>query len=367
MKPKIFISSTIYDFKDLRSSLKYYLEQYGYEVQLSEYNDFTKKLDENSYQACLDTISNADYFILLVGYRTGGFYDKINNISITQKEYQTAYKYAIAKKIKIIAFVRNDIWTIKEDRKALEELIRNQYLIEKETIESELDKLPFHRSNFVNDANFIFNFIDEISRKDEMKKAIIGEGSYPINNWIHPFESFRDITDVIKNEFNIKHNLLEESIRFNLKKELFSITKWFYTRTNGKTQKQNSWGAFARKRISKDLDTPSRMEFKYFKWLSIYALIGTSTTTFMNTYFIDKALESGIFLQFNKLTDSYEQTIISKYLVVLRSKIERLRKAEELSKSSYSTLISKYDYLKHTNDESPVEINNIYILFSSHV
>lgn len=31
-KPSIFISSTIFDFKDLRSSLKFWLEEYGFNV-----------------------------------------------------------------------------------------------------------------------------------------------------------------------------------------------------------------------------------------------------------------------------------------------------------------------------------------------
>ena len=361
MKPRIFISSTIYDFKDLRSSLKYYLEQYGYEVQLSEYNDFTKKLEENSYKACLDSISISDYFILIIGYRTGGFYDRKQNISITQKEYQTAYEYAITKKMKIISFVRDEIWIIKEDRKALEELIKNNFLTDKEIDEGDLFKIPFYKSNFVNDASSIFNFIDEITRKDEMKKAINGEGNYPINNWVHPFKTFRDITDVINIEFNIKYNLFEESIRFNLKNELFDITKQFYTKINGKLQKQNLWGTFARKSISKDLDTPSQMKYQHFKWLSIYALLGTATTVYLGNYFIDKALESGIFLEFDNSTDTYKQSKISRYLIVLKSKIERLKKAEEICKTYYTKLISKYDSFKNSPDDSSIQINNIDI------
>jgi hypothetical protein len=31
-KPKVFVSSTIYDFRDLRSALKLWLEEYGYDV-----------------------------------------------------------------------------------------------------------------------------------------------------------------------------------------------------------------------------------------------------------------------------------------------------------------------------------------------
>lgn len=39
-KPVVFISSTIYDFRDLRSALKFWLEEFGYEVMASEWNDF---------------------------------------------------------------------------------------------------------------------------------------------------------------------------------------------------------------------------------------------------------------------------------------------------------------------------------------
>jgi len=361
MKPKIFISSTIYDFKDLRSSLKYYFEQYGYEVQLSEYNDFTKDLDSNSYQACLDTIQHTDYFILLIGYRTGGFYNNKEKISITQKEYQTAYECVRQNKAKIISFVRDEIWTIKEDRKALEELIKKNYSNEKEIEIEEITKLPVHSSVFANDASFIFNFIDEVSRKNEMKNAIAGEGNFPNNNWIHPFKTFRDITDVIKSEFNIKYSLSEESIRFNLKNELFEIAKEFYKKSNGKLVKQNNWGAFARNYISKDLNTPSKMPFKYFKWLSIYALVGTATTVLIGTYFIDSALESGIFLKFDNSTNTYKQSIISKYLIALKSKIERLKKAEELCKSYNSKVISKYESIKNFPDDMEIQIDNLDI------
>ena len=53
MKPVFFISSTIYDFADLRSSVKWWLEENEYLVNASEYNDFNKPLNKNSYEACL--------------------------------------------------------------------------------------------------------------------------------------------------------------------------------------------------------------------------------------------------------------------------------------------------------------------------
>lgn len=92
-RPKIFVSSTIYDFQDLRSALKYWLQEYGYETQLSEYNDFQKDLTLNSYDACLKSIENCDYFILLIGGRRGGLYPG-EDISISViKEKNSVYKH----------------------------------------------------------------------------------------------------------------------------------------------------------------------------------------------------------------------------------------------------------------------------------
>ena len=73
-KPKIFVSSTIYDFADLRSALKYWLNEMGFEVFMSEYNYFRKDSSDNSYIACLNAIQECDYYILLIGARVGGLY-----------------------------------------------------------------------------------------------------------------------------------------------------------------------------------------------------------------------------------------------------------------------------------------------------
>ena len=75
-RPRIFISSTIHDFADLRSAIKFYLEERGCEALLSEFNDFGKPVDTNSYDACIKAIDSADYFVLLIGAHVGGWYDE---------------------------------------------------------------------------------------------------------------------------------------------------------------------------------------------------------------------------------------------------------------------------------------------------
>jgi hypothetical protein len=89
-RPTIFLSSTVHDFADLRGALKDYLEQRGCRVLASEFTDFTRPLDKHSYEACLDTIQQADLFVLFIGRRVGGWFDEGKKISITRAEYEHA-------------------------------------------------------------------------------------------------------------------------------------------------------------------------------------------------------------------------------------------------------------------------------------
>jgi len=59
-KPKVFISSTIEDFKDLRSAIKYYLEKNNFEVATSENADFPNDLTLDNFNACI-----LQYIVLL--------------------------------------------------------------------------------------------------------------------------------------------------------------------------------------------------------------------------------------------------------------------------------------------------------------
>ena len=190
--PTIFLSSTVYDFRDLRSALKYYLEKQGCTVLASEFNDFDKPLDDHSYDACLAAIEHCDYFILLIGARVGGLYDSHSRISITQQEYRTAYDLHQRRKLHILTFVRSEVWQVRDDRKALKRHLEQQQLSE-----TEVTDILNYPSNFANDATFISSFIEEVGRNAETKSASHGKASWPTGNWIHVFKDFADILATI--------------------------------------------------------------------------------------------------------------------------------------------------------------------------
>jgi Domain of unknown function (DUF4062) len=160
--PTFFLSSTIYDFKDLRSAIKYYLEQQGCRVLASDFNDFPKPLDKHSYEACLKAIGKADYFVLLIGTRVGGWFDEPNQVSITQQEYREAYRLHQEGNLKLLSFVRADVWRMKDDRKLLATHIET------------LDLDPGAKSQVLlaptkaaTNADFIVKFIEEVGKNRE--------------------------------------------------------------------------------------------------------------------------------------------------------------------------------------------------------
>src|SRR5215203_3874197 len=92
-RPRVFVSSTIYDLRDLRSAIKYWLEELGLQVELSEATDFSRRPNQGAFQSCFGVIARCDFYVLLVGGRRGQWYVK-DKASVTQQEYRTAVDLA---------------------------------------------------------------------------------------------------------------------------------------------------------------------------------------------------------------------------------------------------------------------------------
>lgn len=192
-RPTIFLSSTIFDFRDMRSALKDYLEARGCAVNASEFNDFDKPVDRHSYEACLKAIERSDFFLLLIGSRIGGWYGKPGEVSITRQEYRHAYTLAKAGKLKILTFVRDDVWNHRQSIKELEKALKADAALTTE----QRQQLVNHPTVFATDAKLIISFIDEVSKNRETAAAMHGDGPMPVANWIHTFKGFSDIRQAI--------------------------------------------------------------------------------------------------------------------------------------------------------------------------
>ena len=362
--PKVFISSTIYDFRDLRSALKYWLEVLGYEVYLSEHNDFPADSGVSSYDNCFQVIDQCDYFILLIGRRVGGWYDKSEHVSITQAEYRYAYeKMMNDDSIKIVSFVRKEIWDIQEDRKALEKYLQNNAKLESITDDQKKD-IANHPSKFIEDASFIFSYLKEVGRHDEMKKSTQGILPLPKGNWIYPFYEFEDIVRSLEAVFGIKVDLGQKRALFLLRNEMFANLQGLLEVFNGETRPKYHWAEGAYPKIQGKLLDQTQMDMFDFHFLCLFAIQNYQNT--ISNQFIKKSIFDGVFLAYNNSTHSYDETPMHQALIRLNTYLERLMHARE-KKEEIDRLCTLAEQLQK-QQQSPadfVSIDNIQLVFPS--
>jgi hypothetical protein len=332
--------------------LKYWLESLGYEVMLSEYNDFDKPLDEDTFNACLDAVRRANYYVLLIGSRVGALYDSTVRISVTRMEYRTAYELAQRERIKILVFVRKDLWIVRDDRQVLEEFLAKEFKISREIQDSSIHAIVNHPSNVVNDSESTFSFLDEVSKNEEMKQAVAGKGPFPTVNWIYPFSTFQDIVDALRVAFKISDDLSRIALRENLKRELLSNLVHLTRKHEGNIDLNCSWASFAKKCVRGDFKASSIMPGRYLRWLVMFAITG-SVGHWLSTQFLDQSLISGEFLEYDPSLNTYKDSIISDALFRLRENIGSLKSGEQFSHDAILTFIVKYnDVAKQENDVS---------------
>lgn len=323
-RPTFFISSTIYDFRDLRSALKFYLEEQGCKVLASEYNDFEKPLDSHSYEACLRAIHAADYFILLIGSRVGGWYDKANEISITRREYREAYSLHQAGKLKLLNFVRSDVWQAKDDRRELA-----NYLETCELDGETRSAIARHPSKSASNPDFLIKFIKEVGRNEETSLAVKGQGAAPSGNWIHVFSGFRDIADVLNGQVFASIPVEDMTARRLLRRELRDFVGKCLVKLDGSVYSP---------RIPIDRfheEHPITLEGKGEK----FTTVGTKRWDMISTFAIHllgctlhpvvlpQVLSRPTFLEFDLSTSSYKETQVQDALVRLQEEIRRFNEA----------------------------------------
>ena len=165
-KPRVFVSSTYYDLKHVRSSLDRFIDSLGFEPVLSEKGDIAFTPDSPLDESCYREAAGADIFVLVIGGRYGteasgkekapkrSFFERYE--SITKKEYESA----ITRDIPIYILVENNVYSEYQT-----------YLRNKDS-----KKITYAHVDSVN----VFRLIEDILSK-------------PRNNPTHTFERFSEI------------------------------------------------------------------------------------------------------------------------------------------------------------------------------
>jgi hypothetical protein len=349
-RPTFFLSSTIYDFRDLRSAIKFYLEEQGCKVLASEFNDFEKPLDEHSYNACLCSIHAADYFVLLIGSRVGGWYDEPNRISITQREYREAYNLHRSGKLKILAFVRSEVWQVKEDRRELEKYLRTTTI--DEPLRHAISNYP---SKFAADAVFLTDFLSEVGKNNETKFAVQGKAVAPSGNWVHVISGFRDVADVLQAQVFSSIPVEDMTARRLLRRELRDFVAQCAIKISGKLYAP-------RDTIEQfHAEHPVTLEGKKNEFTTVstkrWGMLSFIAMRLLARQFhpvvLPQVLSCATFLEFNVQSTSYKETPIYEALLRLQDEIRRFNFS---NKSETLSVIFKYSPRAMGNQSTSIDI-----------
>ena len=174
-KPRIFISSTFYDLRQIRSDIDLFIEGLGYEPIRNEEGDIPYGKEDALEEYCYKEIKSVDILISIIGGRFGSE-SKRENSSISQTELKTA---------------------IKENKQI--------YVFVEKNVLSEYETYLLNKENSINykfvDNVKIYQFIEEIK-------------NLKVNNNIKGFETASDITRYLKEQFaGLFQRFLEEQTK----------------------------------------------------------------------------------------------------------------------------------------------------------
>lgn len=162
-KPRVFISSTFYDLRQVRTDLDQFIMALGYEPVRNEEGDIPYGQDEELEKYCYEEIKNCDILVSIIGGRFGSD-SKVAPYSVTQQEIKTAMQ----EHKQVYIFVESSV---------LAEF--QTYLSNKENKEVKYVYV---------DSITVYEFLEEINK-------------LKVNNTIKGFDSTTDITKFLREQF----------------------------------------------------------------------------------------------------------------------------------------------------------------------
>jgi len=174
-KPRIFISSTYYDLKNIRADLERFIRDQGYEAVMNEKGHIPYGSEKKLEEYCYKEIESCDILVSIIGGRFGSE-SKEPQYSISNIELKTA----IEQGKQVYIFIDRGVYT----------------------------EFGTYKANKKGDVNYIavddkrvYEFIEEVTK-------------LPVNNQTQSFETAYDITRYLKEQWaGLFQRLLSESSR----------------------------------------------------------------------------------------------------------------------------------------------------------
>lgn len=178
-KPRIFISSTYFDLRNIRSDLERYIKERNYDAILNEKGHIAYLNEKRLEEYCYKEIDNCDILISIIGGRFGSSAHESDGYSISQTELKTAFDKGKQVYIFIEKTVLHEYRTYEKNKDDPELLKKIRF--------SAVDNLK------------IYEFLDEVF-------------SLPINNQFTGFETSNDIIHYLQEQWaSLFQSLLQDA------------------------------------------------------------------------------------------------------------------------------------------------------------
>jgi len=350
---KVLISSTCYDLKEIRRSLKKSLTNLGYSPISSDLYDILYDPSDHSHISCIKAVETCDIVLLIIGKRYGGeavpkvldsikipndsngndFWGNVLNghLSITQAEIITAFQ----KKIPVFCFIDKSIMP-------LHELYQNN---KKKKGHNNIEYPGFKKGT----APYVFEFINNIRLAEN-------------NNAYFEFEDASEILEIFKKQLILKFQELISSE----KKVVFYSNNYVFSKIVGHNSKERM-NSFAE--LFTEIDGDDEIK-----------ILGTGVTKFLSDKesvetFLKEGNKIKILLINDKIIKEDWECTSKKFIDKLNIRdehntfdiIEELDVKTLCPLSLLNVLVDKKHFLKYYNREHYIkEMSEAYNLISEY-
>jgi len=353
-KPSVFVGSTITDFCDLRDALKYWLEEMGFDVQMSECTDFSRRPGAGAFEACFEAIRTSDYYLLLVGARRGSWFDQRNGLSVTRKEYRVA-RESLAKKgsPKILPFVRRDVVVALSER--------------------EKSEVPKGARSTLEDPDSTGDFLREIRREEQVQKVVREGGDCPSHNWLAEFRSFRELTDVLRSTLRLREPLARMALIETLRHEMEQNLQIMMMNRKGHPFFRHWWLDSVRRAVSLSMEAVNGdiwLEFEDLQHLLVYVETGPPPPDNFVRTALNEAIVSSALLVFDTQAHRFIPSPLLESVRDLRNELDIYEKRYRIVEELHGTVFKIWGDAQPYKSGSHLPghaIAMIYALHDSHL
>jgi len=220
-KLRVFVSSTCYDLSVLRSELRPFISNMGYEPIMSDYSDILYDPRTHTHDSCLNEVPNADLIVLIIGSRFGGVavpsalegidFEALRKLSTKTAILENKTTFSITQ-LEIFKAIEHGIpiYVFVEEQVLHDHLVYEKNKDKKDVVE----KIDFPSIQKKESAKYIFEFINflshrvtnnsitSFSRLDDIRAHLTGQWSQLFQRLIlegrtrtHEERRFRDFAE----------------------------------------------------------------------------------------------------------------------------------------------------------------------------